>query len=121
MAGVEPIVDSLILVGHSVAAMQGPSARPATTSGASLALELVKGPYVTEPAIGPAARAGLDELDERRGFQHLVFDAEVVDGLVYAYRARNELQLPESTGGRHPRRRVAARPAARSGAARRSA
>ena len=32
-----------------------------------------------------------------RGFQHLVFDAEVVDGLVYAYRARKELQLPEST------------------------
>ena len=32
-----------------------------------------------------------------RGFQHLVFDAEVVDGLVYAYRAREALQLPDST------------------------
>ena len=31
------------------------------------------------------------------GSQHLVFDAEVVDGLVYAYRARRELDLPDST------------------------
>jgi hypothetical protein len=26
-----------------------------------------------------------------------VFDAEVVDGLVYAYRARRELELPDAT------------------------
>ena len=28
------------------------------------------------------------------GDQHLVFDAEIVDGLVYAWRARRELGLP---------------------------
>ena len=32
-----------------------------------------------------------------RGGQHLVFDAEVVDGLTYAYKARAALELPDAT------------------------
>ena len=36
-------------------------------------------------------------MSDPRGAQHLVFDAEVVDGLVYAYRARRELGLPPHT------------------------
>ena len=36
-------------------------------------------------------------MTDPHGGQHLVFDAEVVDGLVYAYRARAALGLPDST------------------------
>ena len=51
-----------------------------------------------------------------RGGQHLVFDAEVVDGLVYAYRAREALQLPDGDRDRRSATRSTAPPAARSGA-----
>ena len=43
-------------------------------------------------------------MTRRAGGQHLVFDAEVVDGLVYAYRAREALQLPDSDRDEDPRR-----------------
>jgi hypothetical protein len=55
------------------------------------------GPFVTKPAIGQIHAPGWVNSMSGRGFQHLVFDAEVVDGLVYAYRARRALDLPEST------------------------
>ena len=65
----------------------------------ALAARLVKpgGPYITKPALGQVHAPGWVNSMSGRGFQHLVFDAEVVDGLVYAYRARVALQLPEST------------------------
>ena len=96
--GVEPMVNSLMLLGHSVAAMKGHAGPSRNDERArSLALELVKGPYVTSPAEGQKHAPGWTNSMNGRGFQHLVFDAEVVDGLVYAYRARKELQLPDST------------------------
>ena len=96
--GVEPMVNSLMLLGHSVAAMKGHTGPSRNDERArALALELVKGPYVTTPALGQSHAPGWTNSMNGRGFQHLVFDAEVVDGLVYAYRARNELQLPDST------------------------
>ncbi|MBE2316470.1 hypothetical protein DVA67_010820 [Solirubrobacter sp. CPCC 204708] len=96
--GVEPMINSLLLLGHSVAAMEGHTGPSRNDERArALALELVKGPYVTKPALGQAHAPGWTNSMTGKGFQHLVFDAEVVDGLVYAYRARQELQLPEST------------------------
>ena len=66
----------------------------------SIADALVPRAYMTPERRRPAPRAGLDELDGRPGGQHLVFDAEVVDGLVYAYRARKELQPARATVNR---------------------
>ena len=54
-------------------------------------------PYVTKPGLGQAHAPGWVNTMTGHGGQHLVFDAEVVDGLVYAYRARQALDLPEST------------------------
>ena len=55
-------------------------------------------PFVTKPGTGQGHAPGwVNSMTNARGGQHLVFDAEVVDGLVYAYRARRELQLPEAT------------------------
>ncbi|RKQ86701.1 hypothetical protein C8N24_4716 [Solirubrobacter pauli] len=96
--GVEPMINSLMLLGHSVAAMEGHTGPSRNDERArQLALELVKGPYVTSPALGQSHAPGWTNSMNGKGFQHLVFDAEVVDGLVYAYRAREALQLPEST------------------------
>ncbi|MDA0185094.1 hypothetical protein OJ997_32620 [Solirubrobacter phytolaccae] len=96
--GVEPMINSLMLLGHSVAAMEGHTGPSRNDERArALALELVKGPYVTTKALGQSHAPGWTNSMNGKGFQHLVFDAEVVDGLVYAYKARKELQLPETT------------------------
>src|SRR4051794_18304145 len=97
--GVEPMANSMMLLTHSVAAMQGHEG-PARNDvrARALAAKLVSsGPYVTSPAPGQAHAPGWVNAMNGRGSQHLVFDAEVVDGLVYAHRARRELALPDAT------------------------
>ena len=86
----------------------------------SLARALVSPPAVRrEPAATggrPRSHApGWVELDDqRRGGQHLVFDAEVVDGLVLRLTARRERsQLPDETATKIARRASTAPPAAR--------
>ena len=95
------MANSMLLLTHSVAAMKGHDRprRATTTRARALAARLVQpgGPYVTKPALGQVHAPGWVNSMSGRGVQHLVFDAEVVDGLVYAYRAREALQLPEST------------------------
>ncbi len=98
--GVEPMANSMMLLTHSVAAMhgyQGPSRNDRRAR--VLALRLVDGvPFVNKPGTGQVHAPGwVNSMTDAKGGQHLVFDAEVVDGLVYAYRAREALQLPEST------------------------
>src|SRR3954452_16436958 len=98
--GTEPMVNSLMLLTHSVAAMDGlDPTHPVRNDerARSIAEALVTRAYVTSPRAGQAHAPGWTNGMDGRGSQHLVFDAEVVDGLVYAYRARKELQLPEST------------------------
>jgi hypothetical protein len=96
--GVEPMVNSLMLLGHAVAAMQGHTGPSRNDERArKLALALVKGPFVTKPGHGQPHAPGWTNSMDGRGTQHLVFDAEVVDGLVYAYRARKALGLPDGT------------------------
>ena len=75
------------------------SAPPATTTApGSCRAARQRHPVRDQARRRPVPRARLGEHDEQRpGGQHLVFDAEVVDGLVYAYRAREALQLPAST------------------------
>ena len=92
-----------MLLTHTVAAMQGhegPARNDHRARAARRRGSCTAPPFVTSHAPAPAAgpRARLGELDDRaRGGQHLVFDAEVVDGLVYAYRARDALGLPAAT------------------------
>jgi hypothetical protein len=95
----EPMANAMMLLTHSVAAMkdhQGPARNDERAR--EIALKLVSpGPYVTKPGAGQSHAPGWVNSMTGHGLQHLVFDAEVVDGLVYAYRARQALGLPEST------------------------
>jgi hypothetical protein len=98
--GVEPMANSMLLLTHAVAAMQGHEGLTRDDHRARLlAARLVTGtPFVEKPALGQAHAPGwVNTMSGKNGGQHLVFDAEVVDGLVYAYRARGALQLPEAT------------------------
>ena len=98
--GVEPMANSMLLLTHAVAAMDGHTGPARNDHRARILAErLVSGtPYVTKPGAGQAHAPGwVNTMNGAPGGQHLVFDAEVVDGLVYAYRAREALQLPSST------------------------
>jgi hypothetical protein len=98
--GVEPMANSMLLLTHAVAAMQGHEGPARNDHRArELALRLVSGPpFVNKPGTGQTHAPGwVNSMTSSNGGQHLVFDAEVVDGLVYAYRARQALQLPDST------------------------
>ena len=98
--GVEPMANSMLLLTHSVAAERGYEGPSRNDHRARvLALRLVDGvPFVTTPGSGQTHAPGwVCSMTSPNDGQHLVFDAEVVDGLVYAYRARDALQLPAST------------------------
>jgi hypothetical protein len=98
--GVEPMANSMLLLTHAVAAMQGHDGPARNDHRARvLAARLVQGPpFVTRPGTGQTHAPGwVNSMTDPHGGQHLVFDAEVVDGLVYAYRARAALQLPRAT------------------------
>ncbi len=83
------------LLTHSVAALsghQGPARNDARAR--RLAERLVTGaPYVTtKSGTGQVHAPGfVNSMTSAQGGQHLVFDAEVIDGLVYAYKARKDL------------------------------
>lgn len=106
--GVEPMMNSGMLLTHSVAAMEGHQGPARQDQRARvLARRLVRSPapFVTRK---PRARTGshahapgfVNSMTDPQGTQHLVFDAEVIDGLVYAWRARRELDLPADTARR---------------------
>src|SRR3954451_19868358 len=99
--GVEPMANSMQLLTYSVAAMQGHEGPARNDHRARiLADRLVSGaPYVTgKSGTGQIHAPGwVNSMTSRAGGQHLVFDAEVVAGLVHAYRAREALQLPVAT------------------------
>ncbi len=97
----EPMSNSMLLLTHSVAAMHGHEGPARNDHRARvLAKRLVSSPpFVTKPGLGQSHAPGWVSSMTHVTGQHLVFDAEVVDGLVYAYRARSALNLPESTVG----------------------
>jgi len=98
--GVEPMANAMMLLTHSVAAMRGYQGPARNDHRARiLALRLVsRPPFVNTPGTGQRHAPGwVSSMNNPRNGQHLVFDAEVVDGLVYAYRARSELGLPDAT------------------------
>src|SRR4051794_2549857 len=102
--GADPMVNSLLLLTHSVAAMENHQGPARNDHRARLiAKALVSSPaFITTRPAHPKAGSqthvpGWTNSLDGVGAQHLVFDAEVVDGLVYAWRAREQLGLPQST------------------------
>ena len=103
--GCESMLNALMLLTHSAAAQAGHAGPARRDERARRIARLL----VTPPAfvVRPPARPGpgsqvhvpgwSNALDSVHGTQHEVFDAEIVDGLVAAWRARRALALPAST------------------------
>jgi hypothetical protein len=105
--GVEPMTNSLVLLTHSVAAMQDHHGPARNDHRARIvARRLVDGlPFVGRrpPGRGDSqvhAPGFVSSMTDAGAPQHLVFDAEVIDGLAVAYRARRALGLPPETARR---------------------
>src|SRR4051794_2597259 len=103
--GCESMINALMLLTHSVAAQRGYEGRARHDHRARLiARALVTAPvFVTHsPSHTPGGTAlhapgWNSSLSGGAGDAHEVFDSEIVDGLVAAWRARRELGLPAST------------------------
>jgi hypothetical protein len=103
-AGTDPAFNASLLLTHAVAAQRGHEG-PARNDhrGRLLAARLTQSaPFVDGRAL--ASRGSqrhspgwVSSMDTTSAEQHLVFDAEVVDGLVAAWRARRALALPAAT------------------------
>ncbi len=105
--GVEPMTNSLVLLTHSVAAMQDHQGPARNDHRARIvARRLVDGlPFVDRRPNGRGdsqvhAPGFVSSMTDAGAPQHLVFDAEVIDGLAVAYRARRALDLPPETARR---------------------
>ncbi len=103
-SGTDPAVNAGLLLTHAVAAQRGHEGPARNDHRARLiAARLTRrgGPFADNGQAAPGAQrhtpGWTNSMDSARASQHLVFDAEVVDGLVAAWRARRELDLPAST------------------------
>src|SRR4051795_331507 len=102
--GTDPMVNSLMLLTHSVAAMQnheGPARNDHRARLIAKALVSYPAFITTRPTNPPAgsqvhAPGWTNSMDSVSG-QHLVLAAEVVAAVVYAWQAREQLGLPQST------------------------
>ncbi len=104
-SGTDPAVNASLLLTHAVAAQRG-HVGPARNDHRArlLAARLTRSdaPFVEGGQAPPGAQhhapGWVSSMDTPSGAgQHLVYDAEVVDGLVAAWRARRELDLPPAT------------------------
>jgi hypothetical protein len=103
--GVDALINSLLLLTHSVAAQQGHTGPARNDRRARLiARALVSPPvFIERPAAHPAAGSQThapgwtSSMRNAEAGQHLVFDAEIVDGLVHAWKARRALGLSKET------------------------
>ena len=100
----ESMINGNLLLTHAVAALEGHRGAARNDHRAQLiARALVSGPAFAETLPrsfeDPQKHAPgfVDTMDPGDLNQHLVIDAEVVDGLTYAWRARRELALPAAT------------------------
>src|SRR5829696_2292907 len=103
--GVDALVNAGLLLTHSVAAQQGHRG-PARNDHRA---RLIAKALVTTPAFidrrpqHPPAGSQIhvpgwsSSMYTSEANQHLVYDAEIVDGLVHAWSARRALDLPEAT------------------------
>ncbi len=105
--GVEVMLNADLLLVHAVAAQQGHDG-PARNDarGRTLVRSLVASPpYVDRsgpraPGAHPHAPGWVSAMDSTRSNQHLVIDAQVVDALAHAWRARQALGLPQELARR---------------------
>ncbi|CAA9465108.1 MAG: hypothetical protein AVDCRST_MAG65-202, partial [uncultured Solirubrobacteraceae bacterium] len=104
--GSGPMVNANMLLSHSVAAVKGHqgSSRQDERARRIAGRLLVSPPFVEQPSDGPPGAQSLahapgwvNSVSNPQGSQHLVFDADVVDGLLHAWRAREALGLPPET------------------------
>ena len=104
--GSGPMVNANMLLAHAVAALKGHEGPSRNDERARrIAARLVASPpFVEEPSSGPPGSQSqahgpgwVNTVHSTKGSQHLVFDADVVDGLRFAWRARTALALPQST------------------------
>ena len=101
--GCSPLVNAGILLTHSVAAQVGHTGPARNDRRARLvARALVSAPvFIEHPTAHPKAGSQThapgwtSAMTSSAAGQHLVYDAEIVDGLVHAWRARRELGLSE--------------------------
>src|SRR5215208_1880352 len=106
-AGTDTIFNANMLVVHSVAALEGHEG-PARRDGRARALvnALLHAPPYVRHAVPHGADSQLHEpgwvnsMDHSRADQHVMIDAEVVDGLTYAWRARRQLGLGDAQADR---------------------
>ena len=103
--GVDALVNALMLLTHSVAAQRGHTGPSRNDHRARLiARALVSPPvFIERPSAHPApgsqthAPGWTSSMYSADAGQHLVYDAEIADGLVHAWKARRALDLPEDT------------------------
>ena len=103
--GVDALVNASILLTYSVAAKRGHEGFARNDHRARLvAKALVSTPVFIDrrPSHPPAgsqihAPGWTSSMYSSEANQHLVYDAEIVDGLVHAWKARRELGLPRET------------------------
>lgn len=99
--GTDLSVNSELLLTHAVAAMEGhegPARQDARAR--AIAKRLVSAPAFRETPIRTSRHGhapGWGNTLAGGAEQHLVWDANAMDALTYAYRARKELDLPEQT------------------------
>ena len=106
--GVDALVNSLLLLTHSVAAQQGHTGPARNDHRARLiARALVSPPvFIERPSARPRpgsqthAPGWTSSMWSSDAGQHLVFDAEIADGLVHAWKARRALGLSDETAAR---------------------
>ena len=106
--GVDALVNSLLLLTHSVAAQQGHTGPARNDHRARLiARALVSPPvFIERPSAHPKpgsqthAPGWTSSMWSSDAGQHLVFDAEIVDGLVHAWKARRALGLSDETAAK---------------------
>ena len=104
-SGTDPAVNASLLLTHAVAAQRGHEGPARNDRRARLiAARLTRrgAPFVERGEAPPGSQhhapGWVSSMDSPGGAdQHLVYDAEVVDGLVAAWRARRELDLPPAT------------------------
>jgi len=103
--GVDALVNASILLTYSVAAQRGHEGPARDDRRARLiAKALVSAPVFVDrrPRHPPAGSqihvpGWTSSMHSSEANQHLVYDAEIVDGLVHAWKARRELGLPPET------------------------
>ena len=106
-AGADAMINAGLLLSHSVAAQQGHDGPSRNDRRARLIVRALVSPpaFIDRRPANPPPGSQLhvpgwsSSMTSDGGNQHLVYDAEIVDGLVHAWTARRELGLSDELAG----------------------